>query len=207
MFMNVFEDSITSTLDSNADLRVATQKDGRQEGAVPRAAAAAGSSPVNDDASPLVRILQRNLKSQKIVSSKEIAQLQHSLAAVRVERDGLQEEVCARERECRVHVLKIKQLRQICANLEDGNRKLAIASGAFASHEVVVPRRPQPPQQQPQSPIVARNSRLRNAKGARAKALSVETDYDSSSVGADTVQAYLQQPCSLSNDSISAISA
>lgn len=196
MFINIFEGSIASTgvasmPASETVLHNAAKREGRQEAPL-HAAQTAATSPTGHDVSPMVQLLQRNLKSQKIMSSKEIAQLQQELAAARQERDGLQEEVASRERECRVHLLKIKQLRQICTNLEDGNKKLAAASGAFAQQ--AAPSRPQP--QQPRSPIVAKNSRLRNAKGARATALSVaETDYDSYSIGADALS-YLQQSSS-----------
>ena len=76
--------------------------------------------------------LKRSLAVQRKGFTKEIRDLQHELKESRQNEERLEKLLDERERHAHAQVLAVKQLRQTCEELEEGNNRLMLASDIYS---------------------------------------------------------------------------
>ena len=109
----------------------------------------AGKDP-EDKLRRTVAQLQRSLGVQKKGYTLQIKDLTHELKESRENEQRLEQLLDERERHARAQVIAVKQLRQTCEELEEGNNRLMLASDVYSR-----PVQPAQPEQPHVSPVTA----------------------------------------------------
>ncbi len=98
--------------------------------------------------------MQKGMRIQRLRFSNEINILKKEVNKLQHENSILQQELKTRENESRLQLIQVKELRQVCENLAEGNRRLLVASEVYAEPKPAIQMR----FQQPHPPVSRQGS-------------------------------------------------
>jgi hypothetical protein len=117
--------------------------------------------------------MQKGMRIQRLRFTNEINILKKELSKLQHENGILQQELKSRENESRLQLIQVKELRQVCEDLAEGNRRLLVASEVYAEPKPVINMR----FQQPHPPIsrqASNNSIRRNSNSNPKSAVIID---------------------------------
>lgn len=118
-----------------------------------------------DDSAHVVEKLQKAIRVQRVGYTNEINNLKGQIAALKNENVKLRDELDEREKEGRMHVIQVRQLRKKYDDLVEGNKRLKAASNVYSNMERIQIPAPNP---KPPSVPSTRSNSFRNPKHQRA---------------------------------------
>ena len=120
--------------------------------------------------------MQKGMRIQRLRFSHEINVLKKEVNKLHHENSILQQELKARESESRLQLIQVKELRQVCENLAEGNRRLLVASEVYAEPKAAIQMR----FQQPHPPVSRQgsNNSIRRNSNSQPKSAVISDNFE-----------------------------